>query len=478
MKQTSVGRREFIKDMGLGFTMLPFLTCAKPRGTGTKPNILFLFTDDQQFDTIQALNNPDIITPNMDRLAERGISFTRAHIMGGTSGAVCMPSRAMLLTGRTLFHLEKRGATIPDNHVMLPELLRQEGYQTFGTGKWHNGKRAFARCFTHGGKIFFGGMSNHLKVPVYDFDPDGEYPKERKYWEDTFSSELFSNEAIRFLENNTADNPFFMYVSYTAPHDPRMAPQSFLELYDPKTISLPDNFLPEHPFDNGEMRIRDEKLAPWPRTPEIVQEHIAAYYAMISHLDHQIGRVLDALEKSGKADNTIIVFASDNGLAVGRHGLLGKQNLYDHSVRVPLIMSGPGIPQGKTADTLCYLLDIYPTLCEYLNLEKPLSVEGKSLAPVLKRRDGKIRDSLFLAYTKLQRGVRTDDDWKLIKYMVKGQEMTQLFNVRNDPQEMHNLIGDPHFSRRREILTAMLKRHMDDLDDFCDLDKSNWGFPE
>jgi len=185
-----------------------------------KPNILFLFTDDQRFNTINALGNQEVQTPNMDKLVANGIAFTCAHIMGGTSGAICMPSRAMLLTGKTLFHLERKGALIPDEHIMFPELLREEGYKTFGTGKWHNSRQAYARCFTHGGKIMFGGMSNHLKVPVYDFDPSGEYPKEKQYTGEKFSSEMFVDEAIKFLENDTGDDPFFMYVSFTAPHDP------------------------------------------------------------------------------------------------------------------------------------------------------------------------------------------------------------------------------------------------------------------
>ncbi|GAI83201.1 unnamed protein product, partial [marine sediment metagenome] len=177
----------------------------------------------------------------------------------------------------------------------------------------------------------FGGMSNHLKVPVYDFDPSGEYPKEKQYTGEKFSSEMFADEAIKFLENDTGDDPFFMYVSFTAPHDPRMAPKEYEEIYPRERIFIPENFMPEHPFDNGEMKIRDEKLAPWPRTEKIVRDHIGAYYAMITHTDAQIGRLVDALEKNGKAENTIIIFAGDNGLAVGQHGLLGKQNLYEHS---------------------------------------------------------------------------------------------------------------------------------------------------
>jgi len=471
-------RREFLKILGMSTAAMALggMQFCAPRQR-RRPNILLLFSDDQRFDTIRALGNPEIMTPNLDRLVRSGVTFTRAHIMGGTSGAVCVPSRAMLLTGRTLFHLQSQGGVIPEEQIMIPEVLQAAGYTTFGTGKWHNGPKAYARCFTQGGKIMFGGMSDHLKVPVHDFDPEGKYLPKNSYQTGKFSSELFSDEAIRFLEGHTSDKPFFAYVSYTAPHDPRMAPKEFIDLYPPEKIKVPENFIPAHPFDNGEMSVRDENLAPFPRTPEIVQDHIAAYYAMITHLDAQVGRVLDVLEKTGRAGDTLVIFAGDNGLAVGQHGLLGKQNLYEHSVRVPLIIRGPGIPEDVRTDALCYLLDLYPTMCEILGSAAPKTVDGKSLLPVLKNRQAKIRDSLFMGYRSFQRAVRTADNWKLIKYNVRGVETTQLFNLNDDPWEINSLAGDPAYKARLEDLTAQLKDHMRKLDDFCDLDKPNWGLP-
>ena len=469
-------RREFIKTVGFGTAAFTLHGFSKNfRKEKETPNILLIYTDDQRFDTIQALNNPDIITPNINRLVKRGMSFTRAHIMGGTSGAVCIPSRAMLMTGKTLFHLEKNGSTIPKNHKILPEVLRQNGYTTFGTGKWHNGREAYARAFTDGGKIFFGGMSDHLKVPVYDFDPTGKYPPEKKYTGDKFSSELFSDEAVKFLQQYDSQKPFFLYLAYTAPHDPRMAPEEYVELYPPEKIKIPENFMPQHPFDNGEMKIRDEKLAPFPRTEKIVKKHIAEYCAMITHMDAQIGRVLDTLERMGKSENTIIVFAGDNGLAVGQHGLLGKQNIYEHSVRVPLIICSPGLLQNIKTDTLCYINDIFPTLCDLIGIKTPETVEGKSLLPVLKNQKIKIRNFLFFAYKNLQRGVRTDDNWKLIKYNAKGVQTTQLFNLNADPFELNNLADKAEYQDRINTLTELLKNHMKELDDPCDLDEPDWG---
>jgi arylsulfatase A-like enzyme len=425
-----------------------------------KPNILFLFTDDQRFDTINILGNEDIVTPNMDSLASGGAAFTHACIMGSMSGAVCMPSRAQLMSGRTLFRAPDDLADV----ITFPEVLKEAGYTTFATGKWHNQPGSYARCFTNGAKIFFGGMSNHLEVPVNDFDPTGKYPKEKRYTGDKFSSELFSDAVINFLNEYEKDAPFLAYVPYTAPHDPRMPPKKYKDMYNPKNIPVPENFMPKHPFDNGEMEIRDEKLAPWPRTPEIIQQHIADYYGMITHLDDEIGRILENLKDLGHADNTVIIFAGDNGLAVGQHGLMGKQNLYDHSIRVPLIINGPGIPKQQKNTTLCYLLDLFPTICDITGIPVPDGVEGENLMPVIRGEKDKIRENQYYAYKSIHRAVR-DDQYKLIEYYINGNRMTQLFNLYDDPWEVNNLADDPDYSNELKGLRDELVRWQKEVDD-------------
>ncbi|MEK7676869.1 MAG: sulfatase/phosphatase domain-containing protein, partial [Verrucomicrobiota bacterium] len=213
------------------------------------------------------------------------------------------------------------------------------------------------------------------------------------------------------------------------------------------------SFLPEHPFDNGELKVRDEQLLPWPRLPEAVPQEMAAYYGMITHLDAQIGRILRALEETGRADNTLIIFAADNGLALGRHGLLGKQNLYEHSVRVPLVMSGPGIPKGRKSDALCYLFDLYPTICELSGLVVPPGVEGRSLVPILKGRRKQVRDAVFGAYRDVQRMVR-GERWKLIDY--PQIHRSQLFDLKTDAEEMNDLSAQPKYAGRLAELRATL----------------------
>jgi len=446
-----------------------------------KPNIIFFFTDDQRFDTVQALGNEYIQTPTLDELVANGTTFKHAYIMGGSCPAVCMPSRAMLMTGRTLYHIHQQGQDVPEDHALLGEALREAGYRTFGTGKWHNGPGAYARSFTDGGEIFFGGMGDHWNVPAYDFDPTGKYDAKLPFcpnpglskevqWRNgdhieagKHSSELFCDAAIDFLEGYDSDAPFFMYISFMAPHDPRTMPKEFLDLYDPEEIPLPDNFLGAHPFDNGELKIRDEMLEDWPRTPEAVRQHIAEYYAMITHADAQMKRVLDTLAEKGLAENTIIVFSGDNGLAVGQHGLFGKQNMYEHSVHVPLIMSGPGVPAGEKRDAFCYLFDIYPTLCDLAGLTIPESVEGKSLVPVINESDAKIRDTLFFAYKDIQRSVR-DERYKLIEYVVNGRRTTQLFDLQEDRWETRNLTDDPAYKEHLDRLRAELLRLKDEFD--------------
>jgi len=387
-----------------------------------------------------------------------------------------------------LFHLEDSGKTIAQGDVMLGELLQAQGYRTFGTGKWHNGKASYARSFTDGAEIFFGGMDDHWNVPAYDFDPEGKYESvlpqcisanttnELKIRQGDHvtagkhSSELFADAVIGFLEGHDTDDPFWAYLSFMAPHDPRTMPKEYLDMYDPEEMPLPENFLGGHPFDNGNLKGRDESLASWPRDPVVIKQHIAEYYGMITHLDAQVGRVLDALEATGKADNTIIVFAGDNGLSVGQHGLLGKQSSYDHSVRVPMIFAGPGVPQGEQREDYVYLLDIYPTLCELLGIAKPDNAEGQSLKGVMDDAGVGVRDTLFTAYCEYQRMVK-DGRFKLIEYVVDGRCTTQLFDLENDPLEMHNFAGDAGHSDQLASLRELLFKHRDESGDL----ETRWG---
>jgi arylsulfatase A-like enzyme len=426
----------------IAMTVCPSVSqAAPPRGEpGSRPNILFLFSDDHQPNGLRALGHPDLITPHLDRFLGRGAVFTRTCIQGSLQPAVCVPSRASLLTGKGLWQVP---SDFGPEHPSWLEQFRAAGYATFVTGKWHNGRPAFTRAASHGGGIFFGGMYDHRKMSLWDFAPDTNYPPQAASLRDGFSTELFTTEAIRFLESRPTDRPFVAYVSYMAPHDPRVPPQEFRSLYDPARLTLPPNFLPRHPFNNGELTIRDELLAPWPRTEAVLREHLADYYGMISHLDAEIGRLLARLAELDLARNTIVVFAGDNGLALGQHGLLGKQNLYEHSLRVPLAISGPGIPAGVRYAQLNYLFDLGPTLCELAAVPSPQGATGRSLVPLWKNSATVHRTELYAGYRASQRALVTDR-WKLIRY--PRIDRTQLFDLTADPYEMTDLSSRKEFA--------------------------------
>ncbi len=419
------------------------LRAAEPREG--RPNVLFLFADDQRADTIAALGNPHIQTPNLDRLVKRGIAFDRAYMQGGMQGATCVPSRAMLLSGQNLFHIDEKLLRAET----WPEAFARAGYTTFASGKWHNGDASLARSFQIARSMFTGGMTDPMKAQLRDL-ADGKVGPARASAK--HACEAFADEAIRFLKEHTG-GPFFAYVPFDAPHDPHIVPPDFAMAYDAAKIPLPPNFLPQHPWDNGEMAIRDEKLLPWPRTPEAVRAMLAEYYRYISYLDAQIGRVLDALDASPAAQNTLVVFSADSGVARGGHGLIGKQNVYEDSMRVPLIICGPGIPAGRRTKAMCYLFDVLPTLGKLCGVSGPATSEGIEFSATLSDPAKPARSRLIFAYRNVQRAV-SDGHWKLIRY--PQIDRTQLFDLASDPNEVTNVAEKPeHAGKVAELMQAL-----------------------
>jgi arylsulfatase A-like enzyme len=282
------------------------------------------------------------------------------------------------------------------------------------------------------------------------------------------SATELAGHAIEFLRQHDGQKPFFMYLAPPVPHDPRLAPPEFVKLYDPAKIVLPKQFMATHPFDPGVLDIRDEQLAPYPRTPGDMRQHLADYFATITHLDFEVGRILDVLKERGWDKNTIIVFSSDQGLAVGGyHGLMGKQNLYE-DVKPPLVIVGPGIPHGQS-DALVYLYDLFPTICDLAGVKTPEVAEGRSLLPIVEGKETKIRDWMFGAYSTFQRMVR-DDRWKLISYHVGNEKNTQLFDLKNDPWEIDNLANNPSFAAQRARLERQLALSRKEFGDPVDFD--------
>jgi choline-sulfatase len=472
-----------------------------------RPNFLFLITDDQTYESIHALNNPEIQTPNMDRLVSMGATFTHCFNQGSWSGAVCVASRTMLITGQTVFRAPKNtkylmkwaSEDLPETEQqevpLWSEVFTNAGYATFLTGKWHNTDYAALKGFTYAKSIGAGmyetldpsgsrepgyhrgaltdsewrpwdpKFTGHWRPAVKDIVYEGGEKKiGEKHTVDKHTSELYADNAIAFLRGHTAtsDKPFFMYVAFNAPHDPRQSPREFVEMYPREKMKIPPNYLPEHPFDQGDHKIRDEILAPFPRTQEAVQLHRQEYYAIISHFDRELGRILDALKSSGKADNTYIILTSDHGLAVGMHGLMGKQNQYDHSVRMPFIVAGPGVEPGRQVDNLFYMQSIYATSCDLAGLPVPATVEFPSIAPLLKGKKRGGEKYIFGSYLDLQRMIRSER-YKLIVYPKVNE--VQLFDLQADPYETNDLAEDPKYKRIVKKMWKELRKKQAELED-------------
>lgn len=435
------------------------------------PNVLLVIADDHRADAVGALGNPVVRTPTLDRLAAEGTAFTRVSIMGSLMAAVCAPSRACLLTGRNLVRADARPAlvrgpeyevTLPPACPTLPELFGRAGYETFLSGKWHNDLPALERSFAAGEAIFHGGMCAHDRVPVRSLAEirAGVAPRIA----DGFSTDLFCGAAERFLRERERGRPFFALVALTSPHDPRMPPPEFRALYPEATVPLPANFRSAHPFDNGELGVRDELLAPVPRSPETVRRHWAEYYGMISHHDDRLGRVLAALRETGAEDNTIVAYTSDHGLALGSHGLFGKQNLYEPSLRVPLLLRGPGVPRGRRCGALGYGFDLFATLAELAGVITSEGVDSRSLVPAWAPGVRGGRSGLGSLYMDGQRAFTTER-WKLIRYRVGERDRVQLFDLAADPDETADRADDPAVAAVRadlEVRLAAWRREIGD----------------
>ena len=440
------------------------VAAAGAQGQGSAPNILFFFADDLRADTVGAFGGKNVHTPHIDALAARGTKLTQIYCMGSRHGAVCAPSRAMLMSGRIL-------TRAPDNLKgikTLPQYLREVGYSTFMTGKWHNGDESLTRSFPDARSVFRGGMCDHFQVPLCDVVA-GKVVHERK--PAGHSSEHFCDAVIDFLKRHKStggSKPFFAYVPFTSPHDPRDPPRQWLEkLKDLPRPELPVNFRGQHGLNLGKptMTVRDENLLGWPRDQELLRDQLLEYRALVAHQDAQIGRVLTALAAAGLKENTLVVFTADHGLALGSHGLLGKQSLYEHSMRSPCVIAGPGVPAGESRDGLAYLLDLTATCLETAGVTKAAGVDGRSLWPMLQGSDAsgaRGRDELLLIYSKTQRALRFGKH-KMIRFPQIDRSL--FFNVVDDPHELRDLSGDAALADLRASFEKRLRAAQERCED-------------
>ncbi|MDR3197732.1 MAG: sulfatase-like hydrolase/transferase [Planctomycetaceae bacterium] len=464
-----------------------------------RPNIVFIYTDDQSFNTIASLGHQIVKTPNFDRLAQEGIAFTNAYNQGGWHVAICAASRAMINSGRFLWNARQRldedlrpesrgGLKQPEREIAKAELwsqlLKNGGYTTYFTGKWHV-SIPVKELFDHVDLV--RGPSPPMERSIAQlyqsrpiegeddvwspFDPQfqGHWGEDGKHW-----AESLADSAIGFINDASKRNePFFMYLAFNSPHDPRQAPKEYVDLYPQEKMDVPINFVPENPYKDVmgcSANLRDEKFAPFPRTEYAVRIHRREYYAIISHLDTQIGRILNALEKSGKKESTYLFLTADNGLAIGAHGLFGKQNLYEHSVKVPLLVVGPGLPKNQRIVEPVYLQDIVPTSLNVAGIDIPDHVQFRSLLPLIHGEEQRHYGAIYGAYMMLQRMVRKGD-FKLIVYPEKNIRL--LFDLKNDLDEINNLTDKPEYAAKVQELLSELRTLQKETGDPLTLNTEN-----
>lgn len=451
------------------------LVCLVVQVYGTSPNFLVIVTDDQRPDTIGALGNPRIDTPNLDWLVKNGQSWSNFVC----ANPLCVPSRAEILTGTTGF---RNGVLGMGREQMNPKLtlwpaaMTEGGYHAWYCGKWMNDGQPTTRGYQETRALFSSGggtwkrdqvVRGRKGRPITGYrnwtfkDAQGKPDLEKGVGLTPLTDRHIADGALAFLKRKT-DRPFFLHVNFTGPHDPLVYPPGYAKKYTAAKMKLPANFMPRHPFDHGNFEGRDERLLPWPRTRGDVLDELAVYYAVIDHIDKQVGRLLDQLRADKRLENTYVIYTSDHGLAVGSHGLMGKQNMYDHSIRVPFLIAGPGIAKGQRVPAFGYLRDLYPTVCELAGLAIPESVQSRSLAGILKGEQHNVHAFATGYFRDVQRMIWVEE-WKLVYYPKLDQ--MQLFNLADDPHELNDLARSPVRKVRLDRMRRSLNQWFHDQGD-------------
>ena len=498
-----------------------FFSC---KSESEKPNFIFIYTDDQRFDTVGLLGDNQVITPNLDKLATNGAVFSNTYNMGAWHGAICVASRSMIISGKSVWRAKEalnsptnvqiNSQISSENQSILisetwPQIFKKNGYKTYMSGKWHvqlpvekvfdvvvnkrpgmpdDNRGLFGKQLQvwkeESGDI--SKLDKYMPVgygrPINENDNSwessdtlqGGFWEGGKHW-----SEVLADDAINLIDDSKKiDDPFFMYLAFNAPHDPRQAPERFLEMYPIDQIKLPPNYSPQHPYwkeIGNEPGVRDEGLAPYPRSEFAVKKHIQEYYAVISHLDEQVGKIVSHLESQKMLDNTYIIFTSDHGLAVGQHGLIGKQSLYDHSIRVPMIINGPNIKKGSVYNQDIYLQDIVPTTLHLANISIPSYVDFKSFYNLIHNKDSnKTHDAIYGTYGccpgnyfDFQRMIRKDN-FKLMLF--PKNKRIELYDLNQDPYEINNLAENSKYKPKVKDLYKELTILQKEMGDTLNLD--------
>jgi arylsulfatase A-like enzyme len=498
------------------FALFPFFSDA----TGKQPNVLFIMTDQQRWDALGCAGNPEIKTPNIDRLAKEGVQFLNAY----SACPVCVPARSSILTGKTIINVKVLSNSDIDNDDIpafptFDQVLSSNGYHTEYYGKWHapyyfaskynNVVKTTGRSKMTNVPSTVDGFRKYLEEMGYPERPansdelidkmsmrpyiplpvDGRYgvrevsevagsgagKKARNqevsqaqnfgFLQGPANASLAAYEgyeALEALKRMNKDKPFSLTCSFGPPHPPFVVPRKYAEMYTAASLSVPASIndkLVNAPYQRSASPF-DQRF----RNPEMVQQMKQVYYAMVTQVDEWVGKLLDELDRKGFSENTMVIFISDHGEMMGDHGLNSKMKMYEGSAHIPMIMRLPGtIPAGKKVDTPVSHHDLFATILDYTGMKIPEN-DGRSLRNLIEGKPDPT-DFAVSVWGQIHNGgpfMIRKGDWKLIVYLKmphnNRNNVCALYNLKTDPLEMNNLIGTNPDKRKYEEITADLKQ--------------------
>ncbi len=446
-----ITRRNAIRYMGAGALAGAGLSPIRLTGQAAKrPNVIFILIDDQRYDAMSCAGHPFFKSPNMDRLANEGVRFTNTFV----TNSLCSPSRACFLTG--LYNhcngVTNNGYQKKPLPTTFLEHLQGAGYETAFMGKWHIGGLKVPRPSGVDQLVTFisQGLYNDNRL----------YINGRKVKDKGYITDRLTDYSLEFLDR-PRNRPFCLYLSHKAVHSPMTPPPRFEGLYANAEVKLP----PEYGSgDKHEYNLMHTAVMGMREREDIVPI-IRSYYETLAAVDESLGRVLDYLDDKGLAQNTLVVFAGDNGFFWGEHDLVDKRFAYEESMRIPFLARWPGVSKnpGRKNEEMVLNIDLAPTILEAAGIPVPSRMHGKSFLPLIQGKQISMREAFLYEYFRDMpwpvpplKAVRTRE-WKYITYH-KGKIEDELFNLVEDPREQLNLINDPAASDRKEELKAQLER--------------------
>ncbi len=461
-------RRSFL---AAGGAVAGSLACQETDPAGSaRLNVLFLFPDQMRAQAMGCMGNPDVKTPNLDRLASEGVLF-RNHF---ANSPVCCPARAIILTGKYAHTngMIANDLRLRESETSVAEVFAGSGYRTGFVGKWH----------LDGGPRQPGWIPPGARRQGFEFWAANEVSHahfDTQYFRDSpdpipiksFEAEAWTDLGIEFLRKTKEDSrPFFLTVQMGPPHDPYLAPDEYMAMYDPEAITLRPNFA-------GDTTDRDLEPNPYVATPG--RKEIAAYYAMVTAVDEQIGRILKELDDLGLRENTIVIVSSDHGDMLGSHGARLKRKPWEESIRVPGIVRHPGRGGGRETDAPFSHVDIAPTLLSLCGIQPPADMQGSDFSgAILGESDSGPDAAYFQIFGPFLAG-GVERGWRGIRtarYMyARTQEAPWvLYDLESDPYELTNLAESPEAAELRERMDEELSYWMDRTGDSWDYD---WSVP-